>query len=139
MGALLLIAVPSARLITQRHREAELRAALATIRAGIDHYKQAVERGQVAREADTSGYPPDLRALTEGVEDISTPERRKIYFLRRLPADPLYSGPEVPPEQTWGLRSYDSPPDAPSDGEDVFDVYSRARGNGLDGIPYRDW
>ena len=41
--------------------------------------------------------------------------------------------------QTFGLRAYDSSPDNPREGEDVFDVYSRARGKGLNSIPYGQW
>lgn len=139
MAVLLLVAVPSARLVTQRHREAELRSALATIREGIDRYKKAVEQGKIPVKVGESGFPPDLSVLTEGVEDVSTPDRRKIYFLRRLPADPLYAGDARDPADTWGLRSYESPPDEPSAGDDVFDVYSLAPGVGLNGVRYRDW
>ena len=139
MAILLLVAVPSARLVTQRHREAELRTSLATIRDGIDRYRKAVEQGRVQVSLGSSGYPPDLAVLTEGVEDVSTPDRRKIYFLRRIPADPLYVGKTQQAADTWGLRSYESPPDAPAAGNDVFDVYSTAEGIGLNDVPYRDW
>lgn len=139
LSALLLMAVPSVRLMTQRHREAELRSALATIRSAIDRYQDAAAHGRIARTAGDSGYPPTLAVLVDGVEDISTPERRKIYFLRRLPADPFYEGPSHDPADTWGLRSYESPPDAPAQGEDVFDVYSTRDGVGLNGVAYRDW
>jgi general secretion pathway protein G len=40
---------------------------------------------------------------------------------------------------TWGLRSYESPPDDPKPRRDVFDVYSKTSGNGLDGRAYRQW
>jgi general secretion pathway protein G len=138
MAVLLLVAVPSAQLAMQRHREAELRTALAQIRTAIDHYKKASEQGRIPLESGASGYPPDLATLVEGVEDASSPERRMMYFLRRLPADPFYSG-RADAEESWGLRSYASPPDDPSEGDDVFDVYSRAEGIGLNGVPYRDW
>jgi general secretion pathway protein G len=45
----------------------------------------------------------------------------------------------VKPEDTWGLRSYESPPDDPSPGKDVFDIYSLDKGVGLNGIPYSKW
>jgi len=139
MAVLLLVAVPSARLVSQRHREAELRDALATIRDGIDRYHRAVEQGRVRAKLGESGFPPTLSVLVEGVEDVSTPDRRKIYFLRRLPADPMYSGSAKSAAETWGLRSYESPPEDPVAGDDVFDVYTMATGTGLNGVPYKDW
>lgn len=138
MAVLLLVAVPSAQLAMQRHREAELRTALAQIRTAIDRYKKASEQGRIPLETGASGYPPDLASLVEGVEDASSPERRMMYFLRRLPADPFYTG-RADAAESWGLRSYASPPDDPSEGDDVFDVYSRSTGTGLNGVPYRDW
>ena len=38
---------------------------------------------------------------------------RAIGNLRRLPRDPFTRDAELPAERTWGLRSYDSPHDAP--------------------------
>jgi general secretion pathway protein G len=139
MAVLLLIAVPTAQLAVQRHREAELRNALGQIRGAIDRYKKASEQGRILVKAGESGYPPDLITLVEGVEDASSPDRNHLYFLRRLPRDPFYAGQASGPEDTWGLRSYESPPDAPSEGDDVFDVYSVSSAVGLNGIPYRDW
>jgi general secretion pathway protein G len=37
------------------------------------------------------------------------------------------------------MRSSDSPPDAPKEGKDVFDVRSLSTDKGLDGTNYRDW
>jgi general secretion pathway protein G len=62
-----------------------------------------------------------------------------IYFLRRLPPDPNFPDPNANPADTWGKRSYASPPDRPEEGEDVFDVYSRSDKVGLNGRPYRLW
>jgi general secretion pathway protein G len=133
-------AVPSAQLVYQRERERELRVSLRTIRGAIDAYKQAWDLGRIRKVADRSGYPPDLQSLVDGVEDASSPrEGVKIYFLRRLPRDPFWPDATTPAAETWGLRSYASPPEDPQPGDDVYDVHSRSSRAGLDGVPYRDW
>jgi len=126
------IAAPLAELGYQRGKEQELRYALRQIREAIDAYKRASDEGKIERKADASGYPPSLATLVEGVEEKTNPEKTKIYFLRRIPKDPL-GGEE------WGLRSYASPADDPRDGRDVYDVYSRSEAVGLNKLPYREW
>jgi len=133
------MAVPVLELSMRRSQEQELRGALREIRTAIDAYKRASDEGRIPRVVGQSGYPPTLESLTEGVDDARNPERRKIYFLRRLPRDPFHRDASESAERTWGLRSYDSPPDDPHEGRDVFDVYSMAAGNGLNGRPYREW
>jgi general secretion pathway protein G len=132
-------AFPIAELAVQRTREQELRSALRQIRGAIDAYKQAVDESRIAKSVGDSGYPKKLEALVEGVEDQKSPKREKIYFLRRIPRDPFDADPEARPVATWGMRSYASPPDDPKQGDDVFDVYSRAPGTGINGRPYRQW
>jgi general secretion pathway protein G len=117
----------------KRVKEQELRRALREIRDGLDAYKQAVEDGRIPRKMGDSGYPQRLEALVEGIQDQRHPQKQRIYFLRRIPRDPLA------PDGKWGLRSYASPPDEPRDGDDVYDVYSMAPGRGIDGRPYREW
>lgn len=133
------VAVPYGQLLQQRHREAELRSALREIRAAIDTYKQMVKEGRISAPADSTGYPPDLEVLSKGVPDVTKPDASKLYFLRRLPRDPFYPDQTVDASQTWGLRSYASPPDAPGAGDDVFDVHSLSAETGLNGVPYRAW
>ncbi|MCG6877292.1 MAG: type II secretion system GspH family protein [Betaproteobacteria bacterium] len=139
VGVLASAVVPLAELTVKRSKESELRVALRKIRSALDEYKRAVDEGHVERKADESGYPPSLDVLVEGVPDEKKPEKDKIYFLRRLPRDPFSVDADVPAAKTWGKRSYASPPDAPEEGKDVFDVYSLAEGTGLNGIPYRKW
>jgi general secretion pathway protein G len=134
------VALPLMELSVQRGKEQDLRRSLRELREAIDAYKRAADEGRIARPADQSGYPPTLVALVEGVPESQSPRPgAKIYFLRRVPRDPFFNDPNTAPEQTWGLRSYDSPPDSPRPGTDVFDVYSLSRGTGLSGIPYKDW
>src|SRR6185312_3526761 len=139
--ALLATAVlPSAQLMYQRQKESELRDALRTIRTAIDEYHKAAEEGRIKKEADKSGYPPDLQTLVDGVDDASSPkEGVKIYFLRSVPRDPFWPDATAPAADSWGQRSYGSPVDDPQPGDDVFDVYSRSSRVGLNGIPYHDW
>jgi general secretion pathway protein G len=139
VGLLAAAAVPLVELTVKRNKERELRAALREIRTAIDAYKRASDEGRILKLAQQSGYPPKLALLVEGVPDLRSPERRSIYFLRRLPRDPTFSDQGAPAESTWGKRSYASPPGAPDEGDDVFDVYSRSEGNALNGTPYRSW
>jgi general secretion pathway protein G len=139
VGLLASAAMPVAELAYRRSRELDLRLALREIRGGLDAYKRAVDQGRIALEVGQSGYPPTLVALVDGVEDARDPEGRRIYFLRRIPRDPLFPDSNTRAEATWGLRSYASTADAPVPGEDVFDVHSLSGASGIDGVPYRDW
>ncbi len=131
-------AMTFADLAVQRNNEQALRASLREIRQAIDEYKQASDAHRIARAADETGYPRSLAELTDGVTDATSPKGAKIYFLRRLPRDPLADA-ALPADATWGLRSYDSPPDNPQAGRDVFDVHSLSLRKGLNGQPYEDW
>ena len=133
------IGLPVAELAVRRQKEQTLHTALRQIRAAIDAYKLAVDQGRIRKSADQSGYPESLDALVLGVEDVRSPTPEKIYFLRRLPRDPLFPQAEAGAADAWGKRSYASPPDAPRDGADVYDVYSLAPGTGLNGVAYKDW
>lgn len=133
------MAMPVAELAVRRAKEQELRTALREIRGALDAYKRASDEGRIARSAISSGFPPTLEVLAEGAEDARSADKRRIHFLRRVPRDPFAIDAELPAARTWGLRSYDSPPDEPREGRDVFDVHSLAAGNGLNGRPYREW
>lgn len=139
VGVLASIAVPLSELSVQRGKEQELRSALRQIRSGLDTYKKASQDGHVLRRADGSGYPRSLNELVDGVDDALSPGSAKIFFLRRLPRDPFYPEPGIPAADTWGKRAYASPPDAPAEGDDVFDVHSRSERVGLNGVAYREW
>lgn len=138
VGILASAAVPLTALHHRRQNEAELRSGLRTIRVALDAYKRAWDQGQIEKKEGETGYPPTLDVLVSGVIDIRQSTPKRIYFLRRLPRDPFAPATE-PAAATWGLRSYASPPSQPQPGADVFDVYSRTEGAGLDGVPYRQW
>jgi general secretion pathway protein G len=126
------VAVPFAEMTVQRGKEADLRRTLREVREAIDAYKRASDDGAIEKTLNKSGYPPTLQALVEGAVDKRDPKGARMYFLRRIPVDPMTG-------EAWGLRSYASPADRPSAGEDVYDVYSLSEHTGLNGIPYREW
>lgn len=142
LGVLAAAARPLLELTARREREMSLRDGLRRIRGAIDEYEREVARGALPRpERARPGwpvYPPSLRSLVEGVPTGESRDAPRRYFLRRLPRDP-FADPALDPEETWGVRSSDSPPDAPRPGTDVFDVHSRSPGTALDGTRLRDW
>lgn len=129
--------MPLAQVTSQRQREAELRRDLREIRTALDHFKDAVDQGQISQtelQPGSEGYPPDLETLIEGVPAANDASGRKLKFLRRVPVDPMTNSME------WGLRAYQDKADATTwGGQNVFDVYTFSNGTGLDGTKYRDW
>ena len=139
MGVLAMIAVPMIELTVKRNQEKEFRYALIQIREALDAYKKASDLGQIPLKIGESGYPKSLQDLVDGVTDAKSPQKQKIYFLRRIPRDPMNLDKTLSPEETWGKRSYKSPPDDPKEGEDIFDVYSLSDAIGINGVPYKEW
>jgi general secretion pathway protein G len=127
MGA----AVPVVRLSVKREKETDLRRALWEMRSAIDRYKDAADKNAFQSKLGTEGYPPDLDTLVNGVEVAGG---KKIRFLRKIPQDPMTGNKD------WGLRSMQDDPQSDSwGGQNVFDVYSKSTGTGLNGINYKDW
>ncbi|MEN3274300.1 MAG: ral secretion pathway protein [Massilia sp.] len=139
LALLATLVIPVAQTVVQRRNEAELRQSLREIRQAIDAYKRAGEEGRLTKAAGATGYPPKLELLVEGVPDLRSPTKARIFFLRRLPRDPFNPDPELTDAQTWGKRSYASEAEEPKEGDDVYDVYSTSPRVGLNGIPYRKW
>jgi general secretion pathway protein G len=123
-------AVPLARTTLRRSKERELRRDLWEMRDAIDRYKDAADRGAFQIKVGTEGYPPDLETLVKGVDSNG----KKLRFLRRIPVDPMTGNTD------WGLRSMQDDPDSESwGGQNVFDVFTKAQGNALDGTKYSEW
>ena len=123
-------AVPVTRFEVKRTKERELRYDLWQMREAIDKYKDAADKGAFQTKVDSQNYPPDLETLVNGV-DV---QGKKLKFLRRIPVDPMTGKAE------WGLRSMQDDPTSDSwGGQNVFDVYTKALGTGLDGTKYSTW
>jgi general secretion pathway protein G len=127
MGA----AVPVLKVSVRRQREVELRRDLWEMRAAIDRYKDAADKNAFQVKLGSEGYPPDMDTLVNGVEVAGG---KKLRFFRRIPVDPMTGSTD------WGLRSMQDDPQSDSwGGQNVFDVYTKSTGVGLDGTKYKDW
>ena len=123
-------AIPIARFQVKREKERELRRDLWEMRAAIDAYKDAADKGGMQTKADSYNYPPDLETLVNGVEI----QEKKVKFLRRIPIDPMTGTTE------WGLRSNQDDTDSDTfGGQNVFDVHTKSTGTALDGTKYSTW
>lgn len=139
LGVLATLAMPLAELNARRDKERELKRALWEIRDAIDAYKRVQDASGAVRAPDASGYPATLEALVAGVDERPTKgPARRVYFLRRVPRDP-FADPSLPADKSWGQRSYQSAPDSPQPGADVYDVHSQSTLIGLNGVPLREW
>jgi general secretion pathway protein G len=115
MGA----AVPVMKVTVKRQREVDLRRALWEMRGAIDRYKDAADRNAFQVK------------LVNGVEIAGG---KKLRFLRHIPQDPMTGNTD------WGLRSMQDDPQSDSwGGQNVFDVYSKSTGTGLNGVKFKDW
>ncbi len=123
-------AIPIARFQVKRTKERELRRDLWEMRAAIDAYKDAADKGGMQTKADSYNYPPDLETLVTGVEI----QGKTVKFLRRIPIDPMTGTTE------WGFRSNQDDTDSDSfGGQNVFDVHTKSTGTALDGTKYSTW
>jgi len=130
MGILASAAVPIARFQVKRAKERELRQDLWEMRRAIDNYKDAADKGGIQTKVDSNNYPPDLQTLVDGV-DIQS---KHVRFLRSIPTDPMTKNTD------WGLRSNQDDADSDSfGGQNVYDVYTKSQGTGLDGTKYSTW
>lgn len=139
LGVLAVLALPLAQVEIQRGKEQDLRRALREIRHGIDDYKRAAGEGRILNPAGSTGYPKDLDVLVKGVVDQRDPKHPKIFFLRRIPRDPMQAVDAISDAGSWGKRSYASEASDPQEGDDVYDVHSTSTKIGLNGVAYSKW
>ena len=127
------MALPLTRNTIKRQKEQELRNDLHEMRLAIDKYKEASDKGQIQATLEGGGYPAKLQDLVDGVPMVGQVDK-KLKFLRRIPRDPMTNSTE------WGLRAYQDDPKSNSwGGQNVFDVYTKSEGIGLDGTKYSEW
>ena len=95
--------------------------------------------GSCGKSADEQARQQNAQqqALQKALADSLAEERakdRRMRFLREIPLDPMTGTTD------WGLRSVQDDPDSNSwGGQDVFDVYTKSNGTGLDGTKYSTW
>lgn len=135
--------LPSARMISKRNKEIELKRNLRQIRNAIDDYKkiydQAVIDKKIQNVVNKSGYPKNFDELIEGYDfGGAIPDKKK--FLRRVPCDPLREDKTVACEKSWGVRAYsDKECSDKLGGDDIYDVCSMSEETAIDGTKYKDW
>ena len=141
IGVAAAVALPFASLVQTRAKEAELRVALRTIRQALDNYKAAADAGVIDKPTGSSGYPPTLDVLAQGVPRSASmgASTTPMVFLRKVPRDPFHADRSTPAAETWNLRSYGAPEGDFTRGKDVFDITSKSTALALDGTRVSDW
>jgi general secretion pathway protein G len=128
------VTVPLVRNGMRRQKELELRRDLREMRTAIDAFRLDAQQQKIkAPPAEANFCPESLEQLVEGVPATGSASR-KLKYLRRIPIDPFTGKAE------WGMRNTSDDPKSSSwGGGHVWDVYSLAQGEGMNGIPYREW
>ena len=129
LSILAMAALPVVKFEVRRNKERELRADLWEMRAAIDAYKDAADKGGIQTKADSFNYPPDLQTLVDGV----TAGTQNVRFLRFIPIDPMTG------KADWGTRAMQDDPDSDGSGDNVFDVHSKSDATAIDGTKYSTW
>jgi len=93
------------------------------MRDAVDRYKDAADRGGFQTKRGQPELSPDLETLVK----VSMYRGKKIRFRARFLSDPMTGTTE------WGLRSMQDDPVPTPGGAEVFDVYTKSQGTGLDG------
>ena len=149
LGILARMAMSVAEPRAERSRERELQRALWEIRDAIDAYHAARQCGAIRPVPGVDPaveYPPNLDALTRVVED-QRPDHagETLRFLRVVPRDP-FSDATIPAAETWATLSYfdgvdDKARDVTARGTvtDVYDIHSKSKAIGLNGLPLARW
>lgn len=132
-------AIPIYQRQEQQRNEEELRVALRDIRSAIDRYGQLVEEGIIEKDADMTNWPASLDLLVDGVVNKKSPNKEKIYLLRRIQRDPFCDCDGRKNTETWRVRASTQAPGETTGGKDVWDVSSTSSQPGLNGIPYAQW
>ncbi|SDS21120.1 general secretion pathway protein G [Halopseudomonas litoralis] len=132
LGIMAGLLFPLAEVAMTRQKEAALKQALKDIREALDEYRLVTQSGLFESHTE-SGYPARLEQLTERHGFSGR------VFLRAIPADPFYVGEATSASNTWRFRAFQSPPDNPQSGQDIFDVLSTSDQLGSNGLPYSEW
>ncbi|MBI4863878.1 MAG: general secretion pathway protein GspG [Candidatus Riflebacteria bacterium] len=123
LSYLVVMAVPLTENTDRRMRELAARTSLREMRKAIDRYHE-LELSRASGVDDRAAYPKSLGELVD---------RR---LLRKVPPDPLTGSADwVVLSTTDDTRSGHR---LVTDGQNVFDVRTRASGRTLDGIDYAD-
>lgn len=132
LGVMAGLLFPLTEVAMTRQKEAALKQALKDIREALDDYRLDAQAGLFESNTE-SGYPTRLEHLTARHGSSGR------VFLRAIPADPFYAGQPTSAADTWQLRAFQSPPDNPQPGQDIFDVFSTSDRPGSNGLPYSEW
>lgn len=111
LGILVVYALPAYEDATTRAREAVLKEDLMKMRQALEDYM-----------TDKGLYPESLDDLVaEG-------------YLRQIPVDPITKSPDTWEVEyaPWNMVDLGTP-------AGIWDVYSGAEGDGLNGVPYAEW
>lgn len=134
------VTIPVSRISIKKTKEYELKNNLRIIREAIDKFKDDFD--SVPKEEKYSSKDPfkDIREITSTGYPKSLEELKTYKYLRKILNDPMTKETHSNKNGNWNTRSStDQNIQEKTNGEDIYDIFSKSNEKSINETDYKEW